>query len=95
MISLVIAATFAPLVLALRARGWPNALAAAVVTGSAVLVLGAVVVLVALAFAPYVGEVIQGISNGIAEAKSTVAAAGLSTDAVDAATRPSPRSRRG
>jgi predicted PurR-regulated permease PerM len=82
-ISLVIAATFAPLVLALRARGWPNALAAAVVTGSAVLVLGAVVALVALAFAPYVSEVIQGISSGIAEAKTAIAGAGLSTDAVD------------
>jgi predicted PurR-regulated permease PerM len=82
-ISLVIAATFAPLVLALRARGWPNALAAAVVTGSAVLVLGAVVVLVAFAFVPYVSDVIEGISNGIAEAKSAVATAGLSTDAVD------------
>ena len=83
-ISLVIAATFAPLVLALRARGWPNALAAALVTGSAVLILGAIFFLVALAFAPYVSEVIQGISNGIAEAKSAVAAAGLSTESVDA-----------
>ena len=83
-ISFVIAATFAPLVLALRARGWPNALAAAAVTGSAVLILGAVFVLVALAFAPYVTEVIQAISNGIAEAKSAVAAAGLSTESVDA-----------
>ena len=40
------------------------------VTGSAVLILGAIFVLVALAFAPYVNEVIQEISNGIAEAKS-------------------------
>jgi predicted PurR-regulated permease PerM len=84
LISLVVAATFAPLVLALRAGGWPNALAAAAVTGSAVLVLGAVVVLVGLAFAPHVADIVQGISSGVAETKSTVASAGLSTDAVDA-----------
>src|SRR4029453_1443435 len=84
LISLVVAATFAPLVLALRRRGWPNALAAAAVTGSAVLILGAIVVLVGLAFAPHVAEIVQGISSGIAQAKSSVASAGLSTDAVDA-----------
>ena len=84
LISLVIAATFTPMVLALRARGWPNALAAAVVTGSAVLILGAVTVLVAVAFAPHVAELVQGMSAGLSEAKSVVASAGLSTEAVDA-----------
>jgi predicted PurR-regulated permease PerM len=82
-ISAVIAATFAPLVLSLRARGWPNPLAAAAVTGTAVLILGAIVYLVALAFAPHVGEIFHAISDRIGEAKATVASAGLPTAAVD------------
>ena len=82
-ISLVIAATFAPLVLALRARGWPNALAAAAVTGAAVLILGAIVYLVILAFAPHIGEMFHALSDRIADAKGTVSSYGLPPDAVD------------
>jgi predicted PurR-regulated permease PerM len=83
-ISLVIAATFAPLVLALRKRGWPNPLAAAAVTGTAVLLLGAIVVLVGLAFAPHIGDMLHAVSDRIGDAKATVASAGLSTEAADA-----------
>src|SRR5690349_267884 len=84
LISLVVAATFAPLVLKLRQRGWHIALAAAAVTGGAVLVLAGIGLLIAYAFAPHIAAVLQGIHAGIEQAKSAVAAANLSTDAVDA-----------
>ena len=85
LISLVVAATFAPLVLSLRRRGWPIALAAAAVTGGAVLILSAIGILVAYAFAPHIEAILRDLHAGIEQAKSALAAASLPTDAVDAA----------
>ena len=56
LIAVIIAATFAPLATALRNRGWSRTKTAAVVTVGAILVITAVIVLIVLAFVPYVPE---------------------------------------
>jgi predicted PurR-regulated permease PerM len=66
LVAVIIAATFAPFALALRDRGWSRTAAAGVVTIGAVVVLGATVVLILLAFAPYVGDIQQAIEDGLA-----------------------------
>ncbi len=65
MISLVLAATLAPTVVRLRARGLPRAGAAAIAFGvGAVIVLGTLVVL-ALALVPEVRSIISAVQSGL------------------------------
>ena len=68
LVALIVGATFAPVTRGLRARGWSKAKASAVVTVSAVLVAGAVITLVILAFVPYAGQIATELSNGASRA---------------------------
>jgi predicted PurR-regulated permease PerM len=65
-VALVVAATFVPLGRRLRARGWSPTLAAAAVTGSAVVMGTALLVLLVLAFVPYVPDLLAAIQRGVA-----------------------------
>jgi putative heme transporter len=84
LISLIVAATFAPLTRRLRSRGWSRAKASAVVTFSAVLLAGAVIALVILAFLPYGSEMVAQLNNGATELKTRLQDAQLSPDAAAA-----------
>ena len=84
LISLIVAATFAPLTRRLRTRGWSRSKASAVVTFSAVLLAGAVIALVILAFLPYASEMVAQVNNGAAEFKTRLQDAQLSADAAAA-----------
>ena len=75
-VALIVAATFAPLGQALRRRGWSASASAAAVTGAAVVVAGALIVLLVLAFAPYVPALVAAIENGIAAVRAQVEASG-------------------
>ncbi len=88
-VSAIIAATFAPFVLALRDRGWSRIKAAAAVYLAALAVIGAAIVLIALAFLPSVTDVVGALSSGIAALKTELAAATIPPEvgkAIEAAT---------
>ncbi len=61
----IVAATFAPYVMALRRRGWGRAKAAGVVTVGALLIIVAIGAVIALAFVPQVIDVVNGIQAGV------------------------------
>ena len=61
----IVAATFAPYVMALRARGWGRAKAAAAVTVGAVLIIVGIAAVVIIAFVPQITAMIQGITAGV------------------------------
>ena len=84
LVSLIVAATFAPVTRALRARGWSRAKSSAVVTVSAVLVAGAIVALVILAFVPYAGQIATFVTSGVAELKAWLQDAQVSPDVTSA-----------
>ena len=75
-VALIVAATFAPIGLKLRERGWSATASAAAVTGAAVLVAAVVILLLVLAFVPYIPAVIEAVANGIDTAKQQIADAG-------------------
>lgn len=64
-VGLIVAATFAPYVESLRARGWDRTKAAAAVSGVALLAVVAAIAVIVLAFAPYVGEVSGAVRAGV------------------------------
>ena len=72
-IAAIVAATFAPYVLTLRERGWSRVKAAAAVFLGALLVIIATLVIIAIAFIPYISPVLDAISAGLASAKATLA----------------------
>jgi predicted PurR-regulated permease PerM len=61
----IVAATFAPYVMALRERGWGRAKAAAAVTVGAVLIIVGIAAVVIIAFIPQITAMIQGITAGV------------------------------
>ncbi len=65
LVAAIVAATFAPFVLTLRARGWSRVKAAAAVFVGAGLVIVAGLVVLALAFVPYVASIVRNISTGV------------------------------
>ena len=73
-VALIVAVTFAPLGRSLRERGWSGSASAAAVTGAAVVVGGLVLVLLALAFVPYIPDVVDNIQSGIESLNESVAA---------------------
>jgi predicted PurR-regulated permease PerM len=77
LIALIIAATFAPYVIALRARGWARTKAAAAVSLLALIVLTATFVILSIAFLPYVGSVVSAIQAGTAQAQDWLNQQGL------------------
>jgi predicted PurR-regulated permease PerM len=83
-VALIVAATFAPIGLRLRERGWSATASAAAVTGAAVLVAAGLILLLALTFVPYIPAVIDAVGNGVDAAKEQIAAA-ASPDMADEA----------
>ena len=77
-VALIVAATAYPLIVNLRAeRGWPRARAAGAVSLLALLIVLGVIVLIAVAFLPYVAEVIRLAREGAAEFTAALASLGL------------------
>ncbi len=73
LVAVIIASTFAPFVLRLRRRGWSRTRSAGVVTIAAVLIVGTTVVLISLAFVPYIPALVTSIDQGIAELETYLA----------------------
>ncbi len=76
-VAVVVAAVFAPIVVRLRAQGRSRAAAAAIVWAVAMLVIAAVTLLLALAFLPYLGEVVANLQAGIARLQTVLASLDL------------------
>ena len=73
LVAAIVAATFAPYVLALRDRGWSRIKAAAVVFLGAALVIVATFVIIGLAFLPYVAQLLDALSTGVATLQARLA----------------------
>jgi putative heme transporter len=73
LVAAIVAATFAPYVLTLRRRGWSRVKAAAAVFLAAAAVIIATLVLIAIAFLPYVAQMGQALSAGLTALKNTLA----------------------
>ena len=69
----IVAATFAPFVLALRDRGWSRIKAAAAVFCGAGLVIIATLIVVAIAFLPSIASALDTLSSGIVTVKQDLA----------------------
>ena len=76
-VALIIAATFVPAVRRLRARGWGRTKAALAVTGVALFVVVVTVSLLAIAFAPFVGQLSATIKDSVASVGTWLADIGL------------------
>ena len=70
LVAAIVAATFAPFVLALRNRGWSRIKAAAAVFLGAAVVIIATLAIIALAFLPYIKDVVTDLHAGIAAVKT-------------------------
>ena len=73
LVAAIVAATFAPYVLALRNRGWSRIKAAAAVFLVAATVILATLVVIAVAFLPYVQEVVASLQAGVAALQAQLA----------------------
>ena len=73
LVAAIVAATFAPYVLALRNRGWSRIKAAAAVFLVAAVVIIATLVIIAVAFLPYVQEVVASLQAGVAAVQAELA----------------------
>ena len=73
LVAAIVAATFAPFVLALRDRGWSRIKAAAVVFLGAMAVIIATIVIIVIAFLPAITSVLDSITGGITRLKQTLA----------------------
>jgi predicted PurR-regulated permease PerM len=73
LIAAIVAATFAPYVLTLRSRGWSRIKAAAAVFLGAALVIVATFIIIGLAFLPYVAQVLDALSTGLATLQARLA----------------------
>lgn len=85
LVAVIVASTFAPFVLRLRERGWSRTRAAGVVTLAAVLIVGATVVLITLAFVPYIPAVVAAIEQGASALRTYLADVSLPPDVAQAA----------
>ena len=73
LVAAIVAATFAPFVLALRKRGWSRITAAAAVFLGAAAVIIATLVIIAIAFIPYISNALDTISSSLATLKTRLA----------------------
>jgi predicted PurR-regulated permease PerM len=87
LISVIFGAAFAPLVLRLRARGWSRTRAAAAVTAGVVLLVGATLTLIVLAFVPYVAQVADAIEAARAQLQAALADLAIPPEIADAVDR--------
>ncbi len=83
LVSLIFAAAFAPLVLRLRDRGWSRTRAAGVVTFGILVLVSVTLVIIALAFAPYVSDTIAAIQSAIDALRQAVTDAQLPPEVAD------------
>ncbi len=72
-VAIIISAVFAPYVLRLRARGRSRNAAALIVWATAILVIGGVLLLLGLAFLPYVVELATAIDSGLSQLQAELA----------------------
>lgn len=75
LVGLVVTAVVYPLVQRLRDRGWPRGRAAGAVSVLALLVVLAAILLIALAFIPYIADVLRFVSDGVTRLSRLLAAA--------------------
>ncbi len=73
LVAAIVAATFAPFVLNLRDRGWSRIRAAAAVFVGAGIIIIATLVVVAVAFLPYISQAVDALSTGITALKAALA----------------------
>ncbi len=77
LIAAIVAATFAPYILTLRSRGWSRIRAAAAVFLGAAAVIIATLVIIGLAFVPYVAQFLDALSTGVATLQARLAEASV------------------
>jgi putative heme transporter len=77
LVGLIVTAVVYPLVQQLRDRGWPRARAAGAVSVLALLAVVLTIVLIAVAFVPYVADLIRLMSAGITKLSSELASVGV------------------
>ena len=77
LLSLVVAASFAPLVGSLRARGWSKTKSSALATFLFFLIGLVVLLVIALAFVPDLVSLVRSIQSGVAELRTQLEAASL------------------
>ena len=70
-VAIIVSAVFAPFVLRLRAGGRSRNAAALIVWATAILVIGGVLLLLGLAFLPYVVELATSIDSGLSELQAS------------------------
>ena len=90
LVAAIVAATFAPFVLALRDRGWSRIKAAAAVFVGAMLVILATLLLIGLAFLPAIQSVVGDMTAGITRFKDLMASVDIPPEvgnAIDHATQ--------
>ena len=80
----VVAATFSPLALALRTRGWSRARAAAVASVTSLVAVLVAALLIVLAFVPYLGDVAALVGEGTARIEAELAGLGIPQSVVEA-----------
>ena len=73
LLSFIFAAAFAPLAQALRDRGWSHSKAAGVVTVGGLALVLATLIVIALAFVPYVGQLLDGIRSALDHLRAAIA----------------------
>jgi predicted PurR-regulated permease PerM len=73
LVAAIVAATFAPYVLNLRQRGWSRVKAAAAVFLGAAFVIVATLIIIAIAFIPYVQPVLDSIGASVASLQTRLA----------------------
>src|SRR4051794_1855747 len=84
LVAAIVAATFAPFVLALRDRGWSRIKAAAVVFLGAMAVIIATIVVIAIAFVPYIAETLNSLTAGVTALKTQLASVSIPPEIADA-----------
>ena len=80
LVAAIVAATFAPFVLALRNRGWSRIKAAAAVFLGAAAVIIATLLVIAIAFIPYIAAALDALSTGLAALKQELATVSISPE---------------
>jgi putative heme transporter len=82
LVALIVAATFAPYVVALRNRGWSRIKAAAAVFLGAFVVIGVTLLLIGLSFAPYVSQLIDFVQSGLTQLEDDLASISVPPDVI-------------
>jgi predicted PurR-regulated permease PerM len=84
LLSVIFAATFSPLVLRLRNRGWSRSKAAGAVTVSVLAIVLVTLLVIALAFVPYVPQVIDAIQSALTALSTSITDLQLPPELADA-----------